>query len=306
MPVALTGASNPDTPDERAFGGVARLFGDAMLMRLAAAHVVVAGVGGVGSWAVEALARSGVGMITLIDMDHVGASNLNRQIHALHSTLGASKISVMAARIADINPRCQVHLRDEFVTAGNCAELIPATADVIIDAIDQAAVKAAIAALGRDRNQPVVMCGAAGARTDPLALKQRDLAGTLGDPLLASVRSTLRKKYGFPRSTKSNFGVCAIYSEQAARGALPVAKSSPDTGDLPSSALACAGYGSIVTVTCVMGMAAAAATITVLGTGLLAGDHEELTKTQAQSGSANTVALDKTKRDQPVQQLEKT
>jgi tRNA A37 threonylcarbamoyladenosine dehydratase len=236
--------------DERRFGGLARLVGTVGLARLHAAHVCVVGVGGVGSWSVEALARSGVGRLTLIDLDHVAESNINRQVHALEATLGAAKIAVMGERVAQISPSCQVTLVDDFVTADNASALIPADA-WLIDAIDQPRAKAAMIALARGRGQSVVVCGAAGARTDPLALAREDLALTRGDALLASVRARLRRDHGFPREAGKRFGVVTICSRQ-----LPAGASSP-TGD-SGSPLACAGYGSSVTVTATMGLAAAA------------------------------------------------
>ena len=236
--------------DERRFGGLARLVGSLGLARLAAAHVCVVGVGGVGSWSAEALARSGVGRLTLIDLDHIAESNINRQVHALEATLGAAKIEVMRERIAQISPSCKVERVDDFVTADNASALIPPDA-WLIDAIDQPRAKAAMIALARGRGQPVVVCGAAGARTDPLALVRDDLALTRGDALLASVRARLRREYAFPREAGRRFGVTAIYSRQ-----LPAGGTAPalDSG----APLACAGYGSVVTVTATMGLAAAA------------------------------------------------
>ncbi len=236
--------------DDRRFGGLARLVGEAGLARLRAAHVCVVGVGGVGSWSVEALARSGVGRLTLIDLDHIAASNINRQVHALEATLGAAKIAVMRERIAQISPTCEVTQVDDFVTVDNASALIPADA-WLIDAIDQPRVKATMIALARDRGQPVVVCGAAGARTDPLALAREDLALTRGDALLSSVRARLRREHGFTREAGKRFGVVTICSRQLPAGAMHAAA---DAG----APLACAGYGSSVTVTATMGLAAAA------------------------------------------------
>lgn len=251
---------------ERRFGGVARLFGRTGAARIRGAHVVIAGIGGVGSWAAEALARSGVGALTLIDLDHVAESNVNRQIHALDSTLGMAKIDAMRARIAEIAPDCMVHGIDEFVTRDNVAALLPPGVDWVIDAIDQVGAKAALIAHCCARRLPVVACGAAGGRSDPLRLREDDLSRTQGDALLAAVRSDLRRRHGFakpvPLSPKvagfaraarmAEFGVPAIYSDEA-----------PPRGDADGSrnaggaALGCAGYGSIVTVTAPMGLAAA-------------------------------------------------
>lgn len=237
--------------DDRRFGGVARLYGEAALDALGHAHVCVVGVGGVGSWAAEALARSGVGRLTLIDADHVAESNVNRQVHALESTLGAAKIDVMRARIADIAPRCEVRIVDDFVTAQNACDLVPVGA-FVIDAIDAPRAKAAIVASAVCRGQAIVVCGAAGGRTDPLRLRRDDLARTTGDALLASVRSRLRREHGFERRRGAKFGVMAIHSDEPR----PVKQCSA-AGTGAGFALSCSGYGSLVTVTAAMGLAAA-------------------------------------------------
>ncbi len=245
--------------EERRFGGVARLFGAGGLARLRAAHVVVIGIGGVGSWSAEALARSGVGRLTLIDLDHVAESNVNRQVLALESTLGAAKVAVMAARIADIAPDCRVECVDDFVTPDNVADLVPGGPAVVLDAIDQAPAKAALIAHCVARQQPIIVCGAAGGRIDPLALRREDLAHARGDALLASVRARLRRRYGFARGGGGAFGVIAIHSSELPGGQEPATR---EDGTLePGAALACAGYGSIVTVTATMGFAAAALAI---------------------------------------------
>jgi len=246
--------------EERRFGGVARLFGEDGLARLRAAHVVVIGVGGVGSWAAEALARSGLGRLTLIDLDHVAVSNVNRQVLALESTLGAAKIEVMAARIADIAPQCRVECVDDFVSPDNVADLVPGSPAIVLDAIDGASAKAALIAHCGSRAQPIVVCGAAGGRIDPLALRREDLASTKGDALLASVRARLRRSYDFPRAGRGAFGVTAIYSTELPLGL--GGESAPLVE--PGTALSCAGYGSIVTVTAAMGLAAAALAIDLL------------------------------------------
>jgi tRNA A37 threonylcarbamoyladenosine dehydratase len=235
--------------DARRFGGVARLLGDDALRRLRAAHVAVVGIGGVGSWAAEALARSGVGTLTLIDLDHVAESNFNRQVHALEDTLGQHKGEAMARRIAGISPYCRVHLVDAFVGHDNAGDLLPPDA-LVIDAIDQPRAKAAMVALCVRRSQPLVVCGGAGAVLDALSLVRGDLARSRADPLLASLRSRLRREHGFPRDPKSRFGVTALWFDAQRVGARAC--------DLQGGApLACAGYGSIVTVTAAMGLAAA-------------------------------------------------
>ena len=230
---------------------MARLYGEAAAARLASAHLVVVGIGGVGSWAAEALARCGAGRLTLIDLDHVAESNVNRQVHALDSTLGASKVAAMAARIADISPATRVVPVDDFVGPENVEALLPASADAVIDAIDAPRAKAALIATCAARGVPVVVCGAAGGRDDPLALRRSDIAEARGDALLAAVRARLRRDHGFTRETGRRFGIDAIWSP-APPAAAPAAVR--DAG-MP---LACAGYGSVVMVTAAMGFAAAA------------------------------------------------
>lgn len=240
-------AVSPAPP--RRFVAVSRVLGEAAFTRIAAAHACVIGLGGVGSWAAEALARSGVGRLTLIDLDHVAESNLNRQVLALESTLGAAKVEAMRARIADIAPDCQVSAIDDFVTPENAPEIVPGDA-VVVDAIDQVRAKAALVALCRARGQRLIVCGGAGGRVDPLRLRRDDLALAKGDALLASLRARLRREQGFPREPGRRFGVEAIFSDE------PMAGGRADEG--PGAALSCAGYGSLVTVTAAMGMAAAA------------------------------------------------
>ncbi|MCX8003888.1 MAG: tRNA threonylcarbamoyladenosine dehydratase [Burkholderiaceae bacterium] len=238
---------------ERRFGGVARLYGAAAFARLRAAHAVVVGIGGVGSWAAEALARSGVGHLTLIDLDHVAESNVNRQVHALTDTLGQAKVAAMAARIAGIDSLARVDAVEEFVTVENAATLVPA-ADVVLDCIDQVAPKAALLAACHARGLAVLTCGAGGGRSDPTRIRRADLALAEGDPLLAKVRYRLRRHHGFPRAGAGRrarkFGVEAVYSDEPVRGR--------GTAGAP---LSCAGYGSVVTVTAALGLALAAAAL---------------------------------------------
>jgi tRNA A37 threonylcarbamoyladenosine dehydratase len=234
-----------------------------------AAHVVVVGIGGVGSWAAEALARSGVGRITLIDLDHVAISNINRQVHALEATLGAAKVLAMAARIAEINPACQVVTIEEFIDETNVGGLIPAC-DAVIDAIDNVRAKAALIAHCRQQGIRILTTGGAGGRLDPTQIQVIDLSRTTQDALASKVRARLRKWYGFSRDPKKKFGVECVFSpEQIRRPAGTPAQDNAvnenicvtDTAgaDLDGSAgLACAGYGSSVAVTAGFGFAAAA------------------------------------------------
>ncbi len=214
---------------------------------------MVVGLGGVGSWAAEALARSGVGRLTLIDLDHVAESNLNRQLHATVSTIGLAKVEAMRERIRSIVPDCEVQIVDAFVTPESVTELLPAGSNIVIDAIDAPRAKAAMIRWAADSACAIVVCGAAGGRRDPLALRRVDLADARGDRLLAAVRSRLRRDYGFP-APGQRFSVTAILAEQHNVQVNPV-----DVGQ--GAPLACAGYGSIVTVTAAMGFAAAAAAI---------------------------------------------
>jgi tRNA A37 threonylcarbamoyladenosine dehydratase len=240
-----------DADLERRFAGVARLYGEAGQARLCAARVAVVGVGGVGSWAAEALARSGVGTISLIDLDHIAESNTNRQIHALGDAYGRAKVQAMAERIGAINPACRVQPVEAFVDADNAAALA-AGHDLVLDCIDQVSAKAALIAACRMQSIAAVTCGAAGGRIDPTRLRQDDLARAQGDPLLAKVRYRLRRDHGFPRESGGRvrkFGVAAVFSDEPIR--------TPQDCS-PQARLACAGYGSTVAVTGAMGFAAAA------------------------------------------------
>ena len=244
------------SPDyQRRFGGIERLYGSGALGRAAAAHVVVVGIGGVGSWAAEALARSGVGRLTLVDLDHVAESNVNRQIHALESTFGAAKVAAMKDRIAAINPDCVVVAVEEFIDDANVAALIP-PCDAVIDAIDQVRAKAALIANCRRAGVRIVTTGGAGGRLDPTRIEVIDLARTTQDALASKVRARLRKEFGFSRDPKRKFGVDCVFSPEQIRR--PATACDTD-GEFDSAAgLACAGYGSSVAVTASFGFAAAA------------------------------------------------
>jgi len=244
--------SNCPTEDSRRFAGVARLYGPSAWQTLVRAHVVVVGIGGVGSWAVEALARSGVGTLTLIDLDHVAESNVNRQVHAVTSELGKAKVFAMRDRIAQIAPECRVFCVEDFVTPDNVAHIVPRS-DVLIDCIDQVRAKAALVAWASAMKQSIIVCGAGGGRTDPTRIARGDLGWVQGDPLLAKLRYQLRKQYGFKRGhpdKRVKWGVTVVYSDE------PVRK--PHGGLDAGVGLACAGYGSSVTVTASLGFAAAA------------------------------------------------
>ena len=253
------------TPDiSRRFGGVSRLYGSEALARFQRASVAVIGIGGVGSWAAEALARSAVGNITLIDLDMVAESNANRQIHALDPVFGKAKTTAMAERIHAINPLCVVTEIEDFVTLENIDALLGRGFDCIIDAIDQVHIKTAIIAWCHAHQIPIVTAGGAGGQTDPTRIEIADLSRTEQDPLLAKVRSQLRKHYGFPRDLKRKFGVPAIFSTEPVRP--PESGASCDAA--PSlTGLNCAGYGSSVCVTAPFGLFAAAEALRQLSAG---------------------------------------
>lgn len=243
------------TDRERRFGGVARLYGETGAARLQKAHVCVVGIGGVGSWAAEALARSGVGALTLIDLDMVAESNTNRQIHALGDIYGKAKVDAMAERIAEINPDCRICTVEDFVTPENTAGMLSGPFDAVVDAIDQVKAKAAMVAHCRRHDVPIVTAGAAGGQMDPTQIRIADLAQTVQDPLLSKLRSVLRREYGFPRDSKKKFGIPAVYSTEPLRYPETGAVCATDSGP---TGLNCAGFGSSVCVTSAFGMAAAA------------------------------------------------
>jgi tRNA A37 threonylcarbamoyladenosine dehydratase len=244
----------------RRFGGVARLYGDSGLAALQEASVCVVGVGGVGSWAVEALARSAIGKITLVDMDHVAESNINRQLPALEDQIGRAKVAVLKERVGLINPECRVTCHEEFATPDNLDLMIASEHAWVLDCIDSFRVKAALIAFCRRRGQGVVTVGGAGGRRDPGRIRQGDLRKTEQDPLLARTRRLLRQDYGFPSNPKRRFGVPCIWSDE------PIA--APQAGSTCASgvegSLNCAGFGSSMPVTAAFGLAAAAHAINAI------------------------------------------
>ncbi len=235
---------------ERRFGGLARLYGVSGAQRIRAAHVVVVGVGGVGSWAVEALARSGVGRLTLIDLDHVAESNINRQVHALEATLGQAKVLAMRERIAQINPACEVQCIEEVVTPENWPALLPEGAHAVIDACDQMPAKTAMAAWALQSKRLFISVGAAGGKRLAHAVDIDDLGRVTHDPLLAQLRYRLRKAHGAAREGRK-MGVTCVFSREPVSG--PDASCAVE-GD---GTLNCSGYGSLVTVTASFGQCAA-------------------------------------------------
>ena len=245
---------------ERRFGGIGRLYGAAALLRFRRAHVCVVGVGGVGSWVVEALARSAIGQLTLIDLDNVAESNINRQIQAMASSLGKAKVRALAERIAEINPWCQVNEIEDFVAPDNLDELIGGhDYDYVIDAIDSVAAKTALIVYCRERGIPLVTIGGAGGQVDPTRIEVCDLCRTEQEPLLAKVRKRLRAKHGFPRGTKNKFGIDAVYSMEPLKYPESGEPCSLDADDRSGvTGLNCAGFGSSMAVTASFGLVAAA------------------------------------------------
>lgn len=260
--------SEKQTYVERRFGGLNRLFGEGSVTKLQDIHMMVAGIGGVGSWCVEALARSGIGQITLIDMDHISESNINRQLPALSSTLGQSKIEAMRQRIADINPFCRVHLIDDFIGPDNVETLLETRPHVLIDCTDQSEAKIAMILAAKKAKIKLYVCGAAGGKHNPLALKRGDLSQSTHDAMLAKLRARLRKMHGFARPKADRLkkasaripkmGVEVFWLEEPA--IMPNAWQTQDINHVPQG-LSCAGYGSSVTVTAPMGFAVAQAAI---------------------------------------------
>ena len=264
---AVSGPAIADIDFNRRFGGVARLYGDAALGRFRSAHVCVIGVGGVGSWIVEALARSAIGQITMIDLDNLAESNINRQIHALSSTLGLAKVTALAERIAQINPTCRVNQIEDFIDADNLVQMIGAQQfDFIIDAIDNVRAKTALIAYCRLHKLKLITIGGAGGQIDPTKIEVRDLCRTEQEPLLAKVRKRLRSEHGFPRGTKNKFGIDAIFSTEPLRfpdGVIDAMNSTDDADNTDVkvagvTGLNCAGFGSAVVVTAAFGLVAAA------------------------------------------------
>lgn len=252
---------------QRRFGGIRRLYGARALQAFQHAHVGIIGIGGVGSWAAEALARSAIGQLTLIDLDHVAVSNINRQLPALDTTLGMAKVRVMAARIAEINPACRVSAIEEFLAQDNIGRLIGQQYDYLIDCIDSFRIKAALIAYCRRHRIRLISAGAAGGRSDPTRIRVADLGKTEHDALFAKTRRLLRQEYGFTKNPQRRFGVPCVYSLEQ-----PVYPAG-DGGvcrEKPASAgggLSCAGsMGSAMPVTAGFGLTASAHVLKRLAT----------------------------------------
>ena len=251
-----------DADFDRRFGGIGRLYGTNALARFRSAHICVVGIGGVGSWAVEALARSGIGRMTLIDLDMVAESNVNRQIHALGNEFGKAKVHAMAERILAINPECRVEQIEEFVTPENLDALLGNGFDVIVDAIDQVRTKIAMVAWCQQHSVPLIVAGGAGGQMDPTQVRLEDLSRTTQDPLLSKVRAQLRKQHNFPRDPRRKFGVTAVYSTEPLHYPAPSQSACTVAGDTTGPAgLSCAGFGSGMCVTATFGLFAASAAL---------------------------------------------
>ena len=208
----------PDSFQHR-FGGIARLYGQPALARFRTARVAVIGVGGVGSWAVEALARSGIGHLTMVDLDEICVTNVNRQLHAMDGQIGRQKTAAMAERVLAIHPGCAIHVVPRFFNDNSAAEILDAGFDAVIDAIDFARHKSLLVAECHRRGVYAVTCGGAGGRRDPTRIRVTDLAYSGMDPLLLQLRRGLRNDFGFPKNTRGQepllFGIDAVYSDEA-------------------------------------------------------------------------------------------
>ena len=243
----------PDEVTQRRFGGLERLYGVGGAQRIRDAHVVVVGVGGVGSWTAEALARSGVGQLALVDLDHVAESNINRQIHAVSTTVGQAKVLAMRDRIALINPGCVVHCIEDFVEPENWPELLGGVkVSAVVDACDQVRAKTAMAAWALANKQLLISVGAAGGKRQAHKVDIDDLSATTHDPLLAQLRYRLRKHHRAARDGKK-IGVSCVFSRESV--APPDASCALESGG--DGSLNCHGYGSVVAVTATFGQCAA-------------------------------------------------
>jgi len=244
---------------EQRFGGIRRLYGDKGADIIRRLHVCVVGIGGVGSWAVEALARSGVNRITLIDHDDICETNINRQIHAKTDTVGQSKVEVMAERIKAINADCHLNAIDDFITETTLSKYMTSDYDYVIDAIDSIRFKAAMIYHCKRNKIPIITTGGAGGLTDPTQIGIKDLSKTVNDPLAAKVRSTLRREFGFSKNVKRSFGIDCVFSTQQQVYPKPDGSVSQDKPGIKGVSLDCSmGFGASSCVTSVFGFVAVA------------------------------------------------
>lgn len=241
---------------KRRFGGIARLYGQPGLTNFSNRHIAVIGIGGVGSWAVEALARSGIGAMTLYDLDHIAESNVNRQLPALEGEFGRAKVSAMVDRVRLINPHCRVEGVETFIEADDTSMIIEGGFDFVIDCIDSFRIKAALIASCRRNKIDIITVGGAGGQKDPTQIRLGDLSRTKHDPLLSKTRKLLRREFGFSSNPKRRFAVPSVYSTEqqvypTVEGAVCLDKPTAVEGSLN-----CGGYGSAMTVTATFAMAA--------------------------------------------------
>ncbi|MDQ6576530.1 MAG: tRNA cyclic N6-threonylcarbamoyladenosine(37) synthase TcdA [Haemophilus parahaemolyticus] len=233
---------------EQRFGGIGRLYTPEGLAKLRQSHVCVIGIGGVGSWAVEALARTGIGKITMIDMDDICITNINRQIHAMTGTVAQLKTEAMKERVERINPECVVEIIDDFITPENIPEYLNLGYDYVLDAIDSVRTKAALIAYCKRNKIKLITTGGAGGQTDPSQIQIADLSKTIQDPLAARVRSLLRKEYNFSQNPKRKFGIDCVFSTQ------PLIFPKMGEGCEVSATMNCAnGFGAVTMVTATFG-----------------------------------------------------
>ena len=255
--------------NEERFGALARVYGSDQLQSLHDAHICVVGIGGVGSWVVEALARTGIQHLTLIDGDDISRSNMNRQCHTLESTIGKMKVAVMKQRVLDINPDCQVRAVEQYLNDENIFELLLPDAsqpyDCVIDAIDRIKFKALMIYFCKRNKLPVITTGGAGGLTDPAKIEVKDLSRTWNDPLASAVRLALRQVHNFARNPKRSFGVPCVYSTEQQRYPDKDGNIGFQKPGVAGLSLDCSfGYGSVVSVTATFGFVAAAKAIELM------------------------------------------
>ncbi len=251
------------------FGGIARLYGVSALKKFSEAKVTVVGIGGVGSWAVEALARSGIGTIRLVDLDEICITNVNRQLHAMDGQFGKQKTMAMAERVRAIHPNCKIEVIEKFFTERTVEEVFTGEIDVLIDAIDSVKHKALLLSECHRRDTPVITCGAAGGRRDATRIQVADLAFSGKDPLLHQLRKTLRKLHGFPKvpmnSRPTPMNITAIFSDEAPVFPNKMGEVSCERADNADMRLSCeGGYGTATHVTASFGMVAAGKALDLL------------------------------------------
>ena len=253
------------TKDNRRFGGIARLYGEKFLEKIASVHVCVVGLGGVGSWVVEALARCGIGRLTLIDGDRVAVSNTNRQLHALQGQYDEWKADMLAQRVHLIHPNCCVNVVRRFVRPDHMEELIPSDIDILVDCIDDLVGKVGLIVYARTKGLPIFVSGGAGGKVDPGLIQVADMARIQGDPLIGKIRSTLRREHGFPKGTQDGkgtlFGVTVVSSKEPMRQ--PTLRNNQAIGAARGRRI---GFGANVVVTGSVGLRIASCVLEYLRT----------------------------------------